>query len=50
MAIIELPRSFNPKKGYIVSANNRQAPDNSKNDYGANFISTPRSIRITEMI
>ena len=31
----DLPRSVNPKKGYIVTANNRQVPDNSLYDYGA---------------
>ena len=46
----DLPRSFNPEKGYIITANNRQSPDNDKHDYGATVMSTARSIRITEMI
>lgn len=33
--LTELPRSINPKKGYIANANNRQAPDNASKDYGA---------------
>ena len=46
----ELIRSYNPKKGYIVSANNRQAPDHAKNDYGSGNFSTPRAKRITALI
>lgn len=46
----ELPRSLNPKKGYIVSANNRQTTDNALNDYGATVNSPGRSIRIDEML
>ena len=30
----DLPRSFNPSKGYIVTANNRHWPENAKYDYG----------------
>lgn len=30
----ELPRTINPEKGYIVTANNRQVPDNALFDYG----------------
>ena len=30
----DLPRLKNPKKGYIVSANNRLAPDTTKFDFG----------------
>ena len=48
--ITDLPRAFNPEKGYIVTANNRQTPDNAKLDHGAAIMSTARSIRITEMI
>jgi len=48
--IKDLPRSFNPKKGYIVTANNRQVPDNSMFDYGAAQMSTGRAQRIDEMI
>ena len=39
----DLPRSINPKKGYIVTANNRQVPDNAKFDYGAAQMSTGRA-------
>ena len=46
----DLPRSYNPEKGYIVTANNRQVSDNAKHDYGAMMIATARSLRITEMI
>ena len=46
----DLPRSFNPEKGYIVTANNRQTSDYAKQDYGATVMATARSIRITEMI
>ena len=48
--ITEMPRVINPKKGYIVSANNRVVPDNSKSDIGATITSTARSQRITELI
>lgn len=46
----ELPRSINPKRGYICNANNRQAPENVLKDYGATQMSTGRSVRIEEMI
>jgi len=29
VSIKDLPKSINPKKGYIATANNRQVPDNS---------------------
>ena len=48
--LADLPRSFNPERGYIMTANNRQTSDNAKNDYGAGSMSTARSIRISEMI
>ena len=48
--LTELPRSINPKKGFISNANNRQAPDNASKDYGATQMSTGRSVRIDEMI
>ena len=41
---------MNPRKGYIVNANNRVVPDNSASDLGATTTSTARSQRITEMI
>lgn len=40
----------NPKKGYLVTANNRVMPDNVKSDFGTTTTSTARAIRITEMI
>ena len=46
----ELPRSFNPSKGYIVTANNRHWPENAKYDHGAQIMSTARQQRIVEMI
>ena len=49
-SIKELARSVNPKKGYIVTANNRQTSDNVKFDHGASHISTARSRRINEII
>ena len=45
-----LPRSLNPEKGYIVTANNKATPDNARSDFGSTMISTPRSVRINEMI
>lgn len=46
----KLPRVVNPKKGYIVTANNRQMPDNIHLDVGATITSTIRAQRITELI
>lgn len=46
----DLPRVINPKKGYIVTANNRVMPDNVKYDLGATITSTVRAQRITELI
>lgn len=48
--LTELPRSFNPSKGYIVTANNRHWPENAKYDHGAQIMSTARQQRIVEMI
>ena len=48
--LTELPRSLNPKRGYIVSSNNRQTSNNVKFDHGAAISSSPRAYRITEMI
>jgi len=45
-----LPRTINPDKGYVVTANNRHMPDHSSNDIGATSMSTGRAIRIDEMI
>jgi penicillin amidase len=46
----DLPRVVNPKKGFIVTANNRQMPDNVKLDIGTTTTSTFRAQRITELI
>lgn len=46
----DLPRVINPKKGFIVTANNRQMQDNVKFDYGVTIPSTTRAQRITELI
>ena len=46
----DLPRSVNPEKGYIVTANNRQVPEHSLYDYGAGNGPTGRSKRIDEII
>ena len=46
----KLPRSINPAKGYLMTANNRQSPDNALYDYGATIMSTGRAQRIDEMI
>jgi penicillin amidase len=46
----DLPRVINPKKGFIVTANNRQMPDNVNIDVGATITSTIRAQRITELI
>ena len=45
-----LPKSYNPKRGYICTANNRHMPDNLIDDIGATSMSTSRAIRIDEMI
>lgn len=46
----DLPRSINPKKGFLSNANNRQAPDNASQDFGATHMSTGRAVRIDERI
>jgi len=46
----DLPRVINPKKGYIVTANNRPAPEHSRLDIGATSTSTIRAQRITELL
>lgn len=46
----ELPYVVNPKKGYLITANNRQYTDNIKDDFGAAHVSTPRAQRIEELI
>ena len=39
----DLPRVINPKKGYIVTANNRAVTDYAKLDVGATLTSTARA-------
>lgn len=46
----DLPRSINPKKGYIVTANGRQTSDNAINDYGAMTNNPGRYLRLDEML
>lgn len=46
----DLPRVVNPRKGFIVTANNRQMPDHVASDHGASITSTVRAQRITELI
>jgi penicillin amidase len=46
----DIPRVINPKKGYIVTANNRIMPENSLFDHGATSTTTTRARRITELI
>lgn len=46
----DLPRVANPKKGFIVTANNRIVPEHVKLDTGATLTSTIRAQRITELI
>ena len=45
-----LPFVLNPKKGYYMTANQRIVPENSKFDIGATMISTPRAIRLNELL
>ena len=42
----QLPRSINPKRGYICTANGRQVPLNASNDSGASQMITTRQERI----
>lgn len=44
------PRVINPKKGYIVSANNKIATNNLRWHPTASMVITPRAVRIQEMI
>lgn len=46
----DLPKSLNPKKGYLVTANGRQTSDNAINDYGASINSHARVVRIDEIL
>lgn len=46
----DLPRSLNPKKGYVRTGNGRQTSDNVKHEYGAVMDSTSRDLRIDEVL
>lgn len=46
----DYPRSINPSKGYISTANNRQVTDHVSSDLCASSTSTPRAQRINELI
>ena len=46
----EHPKIVNPKKGYIVSANNKMATDNIKWSTSSTLFPTSRAARIDEMI
>ena len=50
VSISQLPKSFNPKKGFIATANQRQIPDHTTDDIGATSMSTGRAQRIDEII
>ena len=45
-----MPKSLNPKKGYLASANNRQTSDHSISDIGASINSPGRILRIDEIL
>ena len=49
-ALRDLPKSLNPKKGYLVTANGRQTSDHAKLDLGASINSPARVLRIDEII
>lgn len=46
----DLPKSLNPKKGYLMTANGRQTSDNAINDYGVGTNSPGRTLRIDELL
>lgn len=46
----DLPRSLNPKKGYVRTGNGRQTSDNVKHEYGAVMDSTSRDLRMDEVL
>ena len=46
----ELPNLYNPKRGYIYSANNRHWPDDSALNGGRGYSSSFRGFRIDELI
>ena len=46
----EMPRAFNPARGYLVTANNKVAPDSYPFFIGSNWEAPYRAARITELI
>ncbi|MSP12612.1 MAG: penicillin acylase family protein [Chloroflexi bacterium] len=46
----ELPQSYNPEKGYLVTANNRQAGEDFPHWLGAEFMNGYRARRISDLI
>ncbi|HEX5690063.1 MAG TPA: penicillin acylase family protein, partial [Roseiflexaceae bacterium] len=46
----ELPHAFNPPQGFIVSANNKVAPNSYPHLIGTNFAAPYRAARIAELI
>ncbi|GAB4212267.1 MAG: penicillin acylase family protein [Roseiflexaceae bacterium] len=46
----QLPHSYNPEQGFIVSANNRVAPDSYPYLIGSSFAAPYRALRITELV
>ena len=45
-----MPKSLNPKKGYLATANNRQTSDHAISDIGACINSPGRILRIDEIL
>lgn len=50
VAFKDLPKSLNPKKGYLMTANGRQTSDNAIDDYGASQNSPARALRVDEIL
>src|SRR5258706_14155610 len=46
----QLPHVYNPPQGFIVSANNKVAPDSYPHLIGSSFAAPYRAVRITELI
>lgn len=46
----ELPRALDPIQGWIVTANNKPAPDDFRHDLGRAFSSPQRAIRIIDLL
>ena len=50
MPLSAMPRSLNPKKGFLATANNRQTSDHAISDLGASINSPGRILRIDEVL